>query len=83
MIRATVRRGKHRADAGRSYQSLANRQMLRGARIGVVREFMKSFLKADEDSIRIGNQAIADLAKLGATIVDPGPDGFVVRKSNC
>src|SRR5207302_6862422 len=56
-------------------QSFVDNRGLRGARIGVVREFMKSFSKADEDSIRIGNRAIADLAKAGATIVDPGPDG--------
>jgi len=45
---------------------------------------MKSFSKADQDSIRIANQAIADLAKAGATIVDPGPDGalFQLRSRN-
>ena len=66
---------------GRTYQSFATRNYLHGARIGVVREFMKSFSKADEDSIRIGNQAIADLAKLSATIVDPGPDGSLFGKA--
>src|SRR6266446_2721549 len=66
---------------GRTYQSFATRQYLHGARIGVVREFMKTFSKADEDSIRIGNQAIADLAKLSATIVDPGPDGSLFGKA--
>jgi Asp-tRNA(Asn)/Glu-tRNA(Gln) amidotransferase A subunit family amidase len=59
----------------RGYQTFADNVSLRGARIGVVREFMKSFSKADEDSIRIGDQAIADLVKAGATIVDPGPEG--------
>jgi amidase len=59
----------------RPYESFADNADLRGVRVGVVREFMKSFSMADEDSIRIGSQAIADLAKAGAAIVDPGPGG--------
>src|SRR5918996_4430838 len=35
----------------------------------------KLFAKADEQSIDLIETAIADLRKLGATIVDPGPDG--------
>jgi Asp-tRNA(Asn)/Glu-tRNA(Gln) amidotransferase A subunit family amidase len=42
-----------------------------GKRLGVVREFMIEASLADRDSIRIANQAIADLKRLGATIVDP------------
>jgi Asp-tRNA(Asn)/Glu-tRNA(Gln) amidotransferase A subunit family amidase len=39
--------------------------------LGVVREFMIEATPADRDSIRIAGQAIADLKKLGATVVDP------------
>lgn len=50
---------------------------LDGLRIGVIREYMskKLFSKADEESIDIVDRAIGDLRKLGATIVDPGPEG--------
>ena len=65
----------------RPYQSFADKGSLRGVRIGVVREFMQPFTKADEDSIRIANAAIADLAKAGATIVDPGPDGALFKEA--
>jgi amidase len=65
----------------RPYQSFADNASLKGLRIGVVREFMQSFTKADEDSIRIANAAIADLAKAGATIVDPGPDGALFKQA--
>jgi amidase len=65
----------------RPYQSFADNSSLRGVRIGVVREFMQPFSKADEDSIRIANAAIGDLAKAGATIVDPGPDGALFKQA--
>jgi amidase len=64
---------------GRGYQSFADKANLRGVRIGVVREFMQPFTKADEEVIRVTNQAIADLAKAGATIVDPGPNGSLFK----
>lgn len=59
------------------YLSAAATQRLDGVRIGVVREYMskKLFSKADEESIDIVDRAIDDLRKLGATIVDPGPEG--------
>src|SRR5262249_21144683 len=63
------------------YQSFADNANLAGVRIGVVREFMQSFTKADEDSIRIANEAIADLAKAGATIVDPGANGALFNEA--
>jgi amidase len=63
----------------RPYASSADDASLKGLRIGVVREFMHPFTKADEDSIRIANQAIADLAKAGAEIVDPGANGSLFR----
>jgi len=59
------------------YLSAAATKRLDGVRIGVIREYMskKLFSKADEESIDIVERAIDDLRKLGATIVDPGPEG--------
>jgi Asp-tRNA(Asn)/Glu-tRNA(Gln) amidotransferase A subunit family amidase len=61
----------------RPYTSFASARRLDGVRIGVLREYMskKLFSKADEGSIDIVERAIGDLRKLGATIVDPGPEG--------
>ena len=61
----------------KSYLSFAAARRLDGLRIGVVREYMarKLFSRADEESIDIVERAVGDLRKLGATIVDPGPDG--------
>jgi Asp-tRNA(Asn)/Glu-tRNA(Gln) amidotransferase A subunit family amidase len=53
------------------YSAYANRKSLAGKRIGVVRDFMIEGTLADRDSIRIATQAIADLKRLGATVVDP------------
>ena len=61
------------------YQSFAENATLKGVRIGVVREFMQPFTKADEEVIRIANAAIEDLKKAGATIVDPGPNGALFK----
>ena len=65
----------------RPYASFATAQRLDGLRIGVVREYMnkKLFAKADEQSIDLVERAIADLRKLGATIVDPGPEGALFQ----
>ena len=59
------------------YQSFAGGTRLDGIRIGVVREFMdkRLFTKRDEAAIDIVDQAIADLHRTGATIVDPGAGG--------
>jgi amidase len=62
-----------------SYDSFATNADLRGVRIGVVREFMQPFTKADEDSVRIAEEALRDLSKAGATLVDPGPNGALFR----
>jgi len=39
----------------------------------------KLFSKADEESIDIVERAIMDLRKLGATVVDPGPEGALFQ----
>ena len=61
----------------RPYLESASARRLDGLRIGVIREYMsrKLFSKADEESIDIVERALADLRKLGATVVDPGPEG--------
>ena len=63
------------------YASFATAQRLEGVRIGVVREYMskKLFSKADEQSIDLIERAINDVRKLGATIVDPGPEGALFQ----
>jgi amidase len=64
-----------------SYASLAGRGRLDGLRIGVVREYMnkKLFSVADAESIDVVDRAIDDLRKLGATVVDPGPEGALFQ----
>ena len=54
---------------------------LDGLRIGVIREYMnkKLFSKADEESIDIVERALGDLRKLGAVVVDPGPEGALFQ----
>ena len=64
---------------GRPYESFAENADLRGVRIGVLREFMGVFTKADEDSVRIAEQALRDLQKAGAVLVDPGPNGALFK----
>jgi amidase len=64
------------------YASFAAETRLDGMRIGVIREYMDRslFNEADEESIAATERAIADLQKLGATIVDPGPNGALLQK---
>lgn len=59
------------------YQSFTHETSLKGVRIGVVREYMnkKLFSKADEETIDIVSKGVEDLKKLGAVVVDPGPEG--------
>jgi amidase len=63
------------------YQSFANAKRLDGVRIGVIREYMdrQLFNEADTESIDITERAIADLHRLGAIIVDPGPSGALLQ----
>jgi amidase len=64
------------------YASFASEKRLDGVRIGVLREYMDRslFNEADEESIAAAERAIADLQKLGATVVDPGPNGALLQK---
>ncbi len=64
-----------------SYASAATARRLDGVRIGVLREYMSKtlFAKADEESIDIVARAIGTLRGLGATLVDPGPEGTLFR----
>jgi Asp-tRNA(Asn)/Glu-tRNA(Gln) amidotransferase A subunit family amidase len=48
----------------------ATRKNLVGKRIGVIREFMTRFSVADEDGIRVANEAIAAMEVAGAEIVE-------------
>ncbi len=54
-----------------AYSNYLGRPSLAGKRLGVVRDFMIEASIADRDNIRIGNEALADMKSLGATIVDP------------
>ena len=64
------------------YASFASGGRLDGLRIGVVREYMNRtlFSKADEQSLDLVERAVADLRTLGATIVDPGPEGALFQQ---
>lgn len=63
------------------YLRSASARRLDGLRIGVIREYMsrKLFAKADEQSIDLVERALEDLRKLGAAIVDPGPEGALFQ----
>jgi len=63
------------------YASYATTRRLEGVRIGVVREYMSRalFSKSDEQSIDLVEHAISEVRKLGATIVDPGPEGALFQ----
>src|SRR5712692_5129097 len=54
-----------------SYRRFASEKSLAGKRLGVLRDLMIEATLADRDSIRVANEAIADMKKAGATIIDP------------
>lgn len=60
------------------YETFTNETSLKGVRIGVVREYMdrKVFAGPLYVNIDIVDKAIEDLRKLGATIVEPDPEGL-------
>jgi Asp-tRNA(Asn)/Glu-tRNA(Gln) amidotransferase A subunit family amidase len=53
------------------YSRFASGKSLAGKRIGVLRDLMIEASLADRDSIRVANEAIADMRNAGAVIVDP------------
>jgi amidase len=59
----------------RPYADAADAANLTGVRLGVVREFMRVHTKADEDAVAVVENALRDLTKARATLVDPGPEG--------
>ncbi len=63
------------------YAAAAGRPRLDGLRIGVIREYMNKalFSKADEQSIALAERAVDQLRTLGATVVDPGPEGALFQ----
>ena len=63
------------------YETFAHGARLDGVRIGVVREFMdkRLFSKSDEETIDIVDRAVVDLKRIGATIIDPGPEGALFQ----
>jgi Asp-tRNA(Asn)/Glu-tRNA(Gln) amidotransferase A subunit family amidase len=54
-----------------AYSRFAQKKSLADKRIGVLRDLMIEASRADKDSIRVANEAIADMKKAGAVIVDP------------
>jgi len=54
-----------------AYARHAKQKSLADKRIGVLRDLMIEASRADRDSIRVANEAIADMKKAGAVIVDP------------
>jgi Asp-tRNA(Asn)/Glu-tRNA(Gln) amidotransferase A subunit family amidase len=64
------------------YAAAASARRLDGLRIGVIREYMdrEHYTKADGQSLDLVERAIADLKRLGATVVDPGPGGALFKE---
>jgi amidase len=65
-----------------SYLEATNARSLAGLRIGVVREYLnrKLLAQADSESIDLVERAIGVLRTLGATVVDPGPEGALFQE---
>jgi Asp-tRNA(Asn)/Glu-tRNA(Gln) amidotransferase A subunit family amidase len=64
-----------------TYLDAASARSLAGLRIGVVREYLnrKLLTQADTQSVDLVERAIDVLKKLGATVVDPGPEGALFQ----
>jgi amidase len=64
------------------YLEATNARSLTGLRIGVVREYLNRTLlaQADAQSVDLIEMAIDVLKKLGATVVDPGPEGALFQQ---
>jgi len=65
-----------------TYLDATSARALTGLRIGVVREYLnrKLLAQADADSVDLVERAIDVLKKLGATVVDPGPEGALFQQ---
>src|SRR5215467_6065126 len=65
-----------------TYLDATSARTLNGVRIGVVREYLNRRLlaQADTESVDIAERAIDVLKKLGATVVDPGPEGALFQQ---
>jgi amidase len=65
-----------------SYLDATKARDLTGLRIGVVREYLnrKLLAQADAESVDLVERAIEVLKKLGATVVDPGPEGALFQQ---
>ena len=63
------------------YVEATNARSLAGLRIGVVREYLnrKLLAQADGESVDLIERAIGVLKTLGATVVDPGPEGALFQ----
>jgi len=64
------------------YLEATNARSLTGLRIGVVREYLnrKLLAQADTQSVELVERAIDVLKTLGATVVDPGPEGALFQQ---
>src|SRR5687768_12056375 len=64
------------------YLEATNARSLAGLRIGVVREYLNRTLltQADTESVDLVDRAIGVLKKLGARVVDPGPEGALFQR---
>jgi len=60
------------------YESFTHGKSLQGIRIGVVSEYLdpKFLGREGKENLRLAKAAIEDLRRLGATIIDKGPDGL-------
>jgi Asp-tRNA(Asn)/Glu-tRNA(Gln) amidotransferase A subunit family amidase len=65
-----------------TYLEATSARTLSGVRIGVVREYLnrKLLAQADAESVDLVERAIDVLKKLGATVVDPGPEGALFQQ---
>ena len=54
-----------------TYRRFARERSLAGKRLGVLRDLMIEATLADRDSIRVANEAIAEMKKSGAIVIDP------------
>jgi Asp-tRNA(Asn)/Glu-tRNA(Gln) amidotransferase A subunit family amidase len=65
-----------------TYLDATSARTLSGVRIGVVREYLnrKLLAQADAESVDLVERAIDVLKKLGATVVDPGPEGALFQQ---